>query len=95
MSASEFWEKNWHLWCWGTHENQRDAATQAAVTHYDHARIDHSEHSARRIAALYLRRKVPGTDELVALEWLADELARRAASKLQTAQAAIIQGRQS
>lgn len=69
----------------------RSEAVVLAVRFYDHARADHSEHSARRIAALYLCRKVPGTDELIAHEWLADALARRAASKLQTAESAIIQ----
>lgn len=69
----------------------RAAYVEAAVAHYDHARIDHAEASSRRMAALYLCRKVPGTSELVALEWLADALARRATSKLNAAQAAIIQ----
>lgn len=67
------------------------AYVEAAIIHYDHARIDHAESSARRMAALYLCRKVPGTSEFIALEWLADALASRAHKRINAAQAAIIQ----
>lgn len=70
----------------------RSEAVVLAVRFYDHARADHSEHSARRIAALYLCRKVPAIDANTASELLADALAIRAHGRITSAQAAILQG---
>jgi hypothetical protein len=53
-----------------------------AVEHYDHARTEHTECTARIIAELYLRRKMQGIDANQAAELLADALALRAAAKV-------------